>query len=749
MNHQEDILRNFDSVLSSIKKMEENAAIFSELSRISSELNSLKDFIQQGLENLNTDYDSFTHSINTLSDIVDFQKKVLNYRSTDKTVEEIFNFLKLHIPHDDAFLIYKLKEEDPSYEILAPDSERREVYHKFVNSSRIDQLLSIFQNGELSHLIQDTADFHSDSVSWTHLDAKSVIVFSLKVRGHLFGLGFLIRRNASFEFKDLSLINAMNIMIALLVYHGFYFAWVKARLIQQARHLKILDDVKFADFFEKGPIFLFTLDPRAVILHANTSALEFLENSGDSIIGEDFFELIPPNQRPSFKKFLTEHHHKNTGVFRSPIMARNGRTPVMEFLVSQVRVGKEADLNLVLATDVTETFHRETIRRRNEVLDEIDQFSRILVTQFNNLLTTIVPAINSVRLSLGAKDPNQQRLEMVELAARRSANLVQKFLNYDVEAQDSAEEGNLNKILSGYLNSARKNIPSHIKVRFEADSDIKNTRLYPLKIRRVLDILISNSVIALQGKENPTINVSTSLVHQLEDGLVNQKSFSLKKGDYIELCVWDNGIGIPEKSLTEVLKPFYSTRIKNEGVGLELFIAYNLVKDMKGALFMDSEVDKYTAAHVYLPFKEEKSMATRTVGVEKPQPEVQPQKATVLVVDDEYNIRSMMKEIMEMSGFKVLTAGNGRDGIDIYQRYKNEIDLIIMDMVMPVMDGRAAFNEIRKINPDQKIFIISGYTQREDLEDILENGAVGFLRKPFQVKEIVEKVQEILKTRNS
>jgi CheY-like chemotaxis protein len=164
---------------------------------------------------------------------------------------------------------------------------------------------------------------------------------------------------------------------------------------------------------------------------------------------------------------------------------------------------------------------------------------------------------------------------------------------------------------------------------------------------------------------------------------------------------------------------------------------------------MDSEVDKYTAAHVYLPFKEEKSMATRTVEVEKPQPEVQPQKATVLVVDDEYNIRSMMKEIMEMSGFKVLTAGNGRDGIDIYQRYKNEIDLIIMDMVMPVMDGRAAFNEIRKINPDQKIFIISGYTQREDLEDILENGAVGFLRKPFQVKEIVEKVQEILKTRNS
>ncbi len=748
MNHQEDILRNFDSVLTSIKKMEESAAVFTELNRISSELSSLKDFIQQGLENLNTSYDSFTHSISTFSEIIEFQKKILNYKSTDKTVAEIFGFLKAHIPYDDAFMIYKLKEEDPSYEIISSDRERLEGYRKFVTSSKIEHFLSLFQNNDLSHLIQNSGDFYPDTIDWTQLKAKSVIVFSLKVRGHLFGLGFLVRRNQPFELNDLSLVNVMNIMVALLIYHSFYFAWVKSRLIQQARQLKILDDVKFADFFEKGPIFLFTLDSRAVILHANTSALKFLENSGDSVIGEDFLELIPPNHRASIKKFLSENKDKRPGIFQSPMLTRNDQSPIMEFIVSPVRVGKETDLKLVMAAEVTETYHRGTIRRRNEVLDEIDQFSRILVTQFNNLLTTILPTINTVRSSLPAMDPHQQQLESVEVAAKRSANLVQKFLNYDVETQDSPEEGNLNKILNTYLRAARKNIPSHITVKMEPDSAIKNTRLYPLKIRRVLDILVSNSVVALQGRDNPAIILSTSFLHHDKDGLINHKPFYLKKGDYIELCVWDNGIGIPEKSITEVLKPFYSTRIKNEGVGLELFIAYNLVKDMKGAIFMDSEVEKFTAAHVYLPFKEEKSMTTRTIEVEKPQPQIQPKKATVLVVDDEYNIRSMMKEIMEMSGFKVFTAGNGRDGIDIYQRYKSDIDLIIMDMVMPVMDGRAAFNEIRKINPDQKIFIISGYTQREDLEDILDNGAVGFLRKPFQVKEIVEKVQEILKTKN-
>jgi CheY-like chemotaxis protein len=192
------------------------------------------------------------------------------------------------------------------------------------------------------------------------------------------------------------------------------------------------------------------------------------------------------------------------------------------------------------------------------------------------------------------------------------------------------------------------------------------------------------------------------------------------------------------------LKPFYSTRIKNEGVGLGLFIAYNLIKDMNGHIVINSQLDHYTEVSLFLPFREEKEMETPGPSVEKLMPKTQPKQATVLVVDDEYNIRSMMKEIMEMSGLKVFTAGNGQDGVEIYKRNRKDIDLIIMDMVMPVMDGREAFKQIRKLNPDQKIFIISGYSQREDMEDLLDNGAVGFMRKPFQVREIVDKINEIL-----
>ncbi|MBN2366760.1 MAG: response regulator [Calditrichaeota bacterium] len=744
MSEQENILQNFDSVLMSIKKMEESTAIFNELSKISKELQDLRNFIHHGLRNLNFNFDTFSHSIDTFSDLIEIQKQINASKNADRTLDILFQFLRNHVGFDDAFIIYKLREEDETYELIPAVKGKTSQYQNFISKASLKTLPSLFQNNELSHLIVNTTDFTEFEIPWELLNTKSAIIFSLKIRGHLFGMGFLLRRRDAFETRELSVVNVVNNLIALLVYHNYYYAWVKSRMIQQAKQLKLLDEVKYSSFFESGPVYIFTLDSRSVILHANTTALDNLENGGHSIIGENFFDLIPHVDRSTFKKFISEHRQKKFQIFRSSLRTRNGRTPVMEFIMNPVKLGKQLDLLVIMAGEVTESHYREQLLRRNEVLDEIDQFSRILVAQFNNLLTTIQPAIQVMKSAPQTNDSQKIQLQTIEEAANRSANLIQKFLDYDVETEETQENININKLLNSYISAVRKNIPDNIKIQVETDSSVRNTAVYPLKIRRVLDILVSNSVIALQDRENPMLTFSTALVTQPVDGLVKEKPFYLKKGEYIELSVRDNGSGIPEKSVNEVLKPFYSTRIKNEGVGLELFIAYNLIKDMKGNIFLDSEVDKYTSVYVYLPFKEEKMMESRPVEAEKkPQP-ARVQKPTVLVVDDEYNIRSMMKEIMEMSGFRVLTAGNGRDGIEIYQRHEGEIDLIIMDIIMPVMDGRAAFNEIRKLNPQQKIFIISGYSQREDLEDILGNGAVGFLRKPFQVKEIVDRVKEIL-----
>ena len=748
MKKTENVKAHLNSIISTLKKIEDNASVFAELGKISGELSSLNEYIQEGLQNIEFQYDAFSDSVNLLSDLIDFQKQVIHCKSSEKTIEGIFNFLNDNIQYQHGFVLFKLKEDDPQYDIYTADGSDNQQIKKFIKSSNIELLKTIFESDGLSHLITETSSFHAQEINWAIFKAKSAIIFPLKARGQLFGIGILIKENSAFELRELSLINLVLGLISLLIYQNFYFAILKSRLIKQAKFLKSTEDLKYSDFFENGPLYVFTLDNRRLILHANTAALKDIQLAGESIIGEDFFEIIPSGNRSVFRNLLSNIQEKPLQIFRSPILKQNGQPGMFEFIASPLTIKSQSDFVLVIAGDVSDNYYKELIDRRNEILDEIDQFSRILVNQFNNLLTTILPNISLLKDSLSGNNSNHHKLDQIEKATQRSANLIQKFLNYDVEAQEEKGNANINKILNAYMNSVKNELPDNIRIKLELDPAIKNAVLYPLKIRHLFDIIVRNSIIALQNKTRPEIVFSTSFIQQKKDGLIPHTQFFLKAGQYIEICIKDNGPGIPEKGLTQVLKPFYSTRVKNEGVGLELFIAYNLVKDMKGHIFLDSQVDRFTAVYVYLPFKEEKAVISPTPVIKKSVLETQPHKATILVVDDEYNIRSMMKEIMEMSGLKVYTAGNGRDGVDIYQRNKKEIDLIVMDMVMPVMDGRAAFNEIRKVDPQQKIFIISGYSQREDLQDMLDNGAVGFLRKPFQVKEIVEKINEILSSKN-
>ena len=214
----------------------------------------------------------------------------------------------------------------------------------------------------------------------------------------------------------------------------------------------------------------------------------------------------------------------------------------------------------------------------------------------------------------------------------------------------------------------------------------------------------------------------------------------------MELFVEDNGMGIDERVLPQIFKPFFSTKIRNEGVGLGLYIAYNIVKDMEGQIFVESQSGKGTKFFIYIPYKDESEMQQILPGMEEVVKEKTP---TLLIVDDEYNIRSMLKEVFEMNGFSVYTAANGQEGVDIYREHLLEIDLVILDMVMPIMDGKKAFYEIKKMKDDQKVIIISGYAQREDLQEILRKGALAFMSKPFQIDAIVAKVKECLNNNNN
>ena len=218
--------------------------------------------------------------------------------------------------------------------------------------------------------------------------------------------------------------------------------------------------------------------------------------------------------------------------------------------------------------------------------------------------------------------------------------------------------------------------------------------------------------------------------------------------------------------------------MKNNGVGLGLFVAYNIVRDLGGEIFADSQPGSNTIIYTYFPIDEsgaapgsdEPAPDTSAQGPEEPAPatpesgtESEPEPATpaaqpaaspgretpgvrrsIIICDDEYNIRSMLREILELNGYTVYEAANGQEGVDLFRERIEEIGLVVLDMVMPVMDGKAAFKEIRDLRSDQEILIISGYADRDDLKEILRNRGVDYLHKPFHIDDLVKRVRRIL-----
>ncbi|MCX7965770.1 MAG: response regulator, partial [Syntrophorhabdaceae bacterium] len=199
------------------------------------------------------------------------------------------------------------------------------------------------------------------------------------------------------------------------------------------------------------------------------------------------------------------------------------------------------------------------------------------------------------------------------------------------------------------------------------------------------------------------------------------------------------GVGMDEATIGKIFEPFFTTKEMGKGTGLGLTTVYGIVKNHKGIIDVKSELGKGSTFIVYLPVSQKIS----EVGIVMPELKREGGKA-ILLVDDEKVILEVGKELLEVLGYKVLTAENSFDAVKIYMERMDEIDLVILDMIMPVKDGEETFEELKKINKNVKVLLASGYSVDKATERIMEKGCSGFLQKPFNLNELSVKIKEIL-----
>ena len=229
---------------------------------------------------------------------------------------------------------------------------------------------------------------------------------------------------------------------------------------------------------------------------------------------------------------------------------------------------------------------------------------------------------------------------------------------------------------------------------------------------------------------------------ETENGFLNDEqalSCSVKPGKYVKITVTDTGTGMDKKTKERIFDPFFTTKEMGRGTGLGLATVYGIIKGHKGMINVYSEPGHGTTFTIYLPasekevVKEEKTAGTNDRGTE-----------TIMLVDDEKIVLQVSREMLESVGYRVYAVGSSQEAIALFTKKRNEIDLVILDMIMPGISGGETFDRLREINPGIKVLLSSGYSLNGEAQTIMDRGCKGFIQKPFQIEKLSQKVRKML-----
>ncbi len=352
---------------------------------------------------------------------------------------------------------------------------------------------------------------------------------------------------------------------------------------------------------------------------------------------------------------------------------------------------------------------------------------------FNNLLMGIQGNTSVVLSNMKPDDPNYKKLETAETYIKKSAEFTKQILGIARGGKYEVKKTDLNELIqksSLLFGRTKKEMPIYTNYQ----EDIWTVKVDQGQIEQVLLNLYLNATQAMPNGGN--------LYIRTENVTLNKKymePYELEPGDYVKTSVIDTGIGMDKTTLQKVFDPFFTTKKLDRGTGLGLASAYGIIKNHNGFFEVSSEKNKGTTFNFYIPASEKKVMQQKA----KPQ-EIQKGNETILLVDDEDMVIDATSEMLETLGYSVNVARSGEEAILFCRKNNDKIDLIILDIVMPAMNGVEAYGILKKINPQIKVLLSSGYSVNESVTNMLDNGCQGFIQKPFSLTQLSQKVREVL-----
>ncbi len=387
--------------------------------------------------------------------------------------------------------------------------------------------------------------------------------------------------------------------------------------------------------------------------------------------------------------------------------------------------------------DVTAEFARETQRNQSRKLEAIGQLAGGVAHDFNNMLGGILGSAEMLAMQLGKDSPLQRYITTIIKASENAAGLTRKLLAFS--RKDTMV------IVPMDIHAAMVNAQSLLEHSLDKNIAIERQFKATASVIKGDSSLLENSIInlcvnAAQAMPNGgTLTLTTENMH-LDDAFCQASPFAVVPGLYVQVGIQDTGAGIEPELLGRIFEPFFTTKDVGKGTGLGLSAVYGTIKEHRGCISVSSELGVGTVFYLFLPVA---STVLSQVGRQDDTAETG--SGCILVVDDEQIIRTTAASLLEDLGYQVLLAKDGQEGLELYKNQGVQIDLVILDMIMPRMGGSACFKEIQAINPAAKVLISSGFTTEGSMEELWQAGIMGFVKKPYRRAELARAVAQALR----